>query len=68
VDEEGTTAAAATSVGITTTAMEVAPKTFVVDHPFVLALREERTGSLLFIGAIRHLPTAKPQASGGVTP
>lgn len=68
VDEEGTTAAAATAVGITTTAVELAPKTFVVDHPFVLALREEQTGALLFIGAIRHIPAVKPQASGGATP
>lgn len=56
VDEEGTTAAAATSVGITTTAIEVPPKTFVVDHPFLLALRDEHTGTLLFIGAIRRIP------------
>ncbi|HLI94949.1 MAG TPA: serpin family protein [Candidatus Baltobacteraceae bacterium] len=55
VDEEGTTAAAATSVGITMTAIRIPQKTFVVDHPFVLALRDERTGSLLFIGAIRTL-------------
>lgn len=55
VDEEGTTAAAATSVGMTTLAIAVPQKTFVVDHPFVLALRDERTGSLLFVGAIRTL-------------
>lgn len=56
VDEEGTTAAAATSAGITTTAIELPPKTFVVDHPFLLALRDEHTGALLFIGAIRRIP------------
>lgn len=60
VDEEGTTAAAATSVGITTTAIEATPKTFVVDHPFVLALRDEHTGTLLFIGAIRRIPAVPP--------
>ena len=63
VDEEGTTAAAATSVGITTTAIELPPKTFVVDHPFVLALRDERTASLLFIGAIRRIPALPPSPS-----
>lgn len=69
VDEEGTTAAAATSAGISTTAVEVPPKTFVVDHPFVLALREERTGALLFIGVIRKLPpSSKEQNPGGATP
>jgi serpin B len=63
VDEEGTTAAAATSIGITTTAIEVPPKTFVVDHPFVLALRDERTGTLLFIGVIRRIPAVAASAS-----
>ena len=28
------------------------PKQFIVDHPFLLALRDERTGTLLFIGVI----------------
>lgn len=55
VDEQGTTAAAATSVGIGLLAIRRAQKHFVVDHPFVLALRDERTGALLFIGAIRNL-------------
>ncbi len=55
VDEQGTTAAAATSVGIGLLAIRVPDKTFVVDRPFVLALRDERTGSLLFIGEIRTL-------------
>lgn len=55
VDEEGTTAAAATSVGIGLLAIRRPDKTFVVDRPFVLALRDERTGSLLFIGEIRTL-------------
>jgi serpin B len=55
VDEKGTTAAAATSVGISITAIRVPQQTFVVDHPFVLALRDEHTGALLFIGAVRTL-------------
>jgi serpin B len=67
VDEEGTTAAAATSAGITTTAVEVPPKTFVVDHPFIFALRDEHTGALLFIGAIRRIP-ALPSASPAPSP
>ncbi len=53
VDEQGTTAAAATSVQMRMTAIEMAPAhTFIVDRPFVLALRAERTGALLFIGVI----------------
>lgn len=55
VDEQGTTAAAATSVGIGLMAIRPAGKQFIVDHPFVLALRDEHTGTLLFIGAIRTL-------------
>ena len=57
VDEDGTTAAAATSVGMSMTAMRVEqrPRPIVVDHPFVFALRDEHTGTLLFIGAIRKL-------------
>lgn len=55
VDEQGTTAAAATSVGVGLLAIRAPQKTFVVDHPFVFALRDERTGSLLFIGAVRTL-------------
>ncbi|HEX5275530.1 MAG TPA: serpin family protein [Candidatus Rubrimentiphilum sp.] len=55
VDEKGTTAAAATSVTIGITAIEEPPKQFVVDRPFVFALRDEQTGSLLFIGVINSI-------------
>jgi serpin B len=55
VDEEGTVAAAATSVGMRLQSMQVAPKQFVVNRPFVLALRDERTGALLFLGVIKHI-------------
>jgi serpin B len=57
VDEQVTTAAAATSVGISMLAIRQPQRTFVVDRPFVLALRDERTGALLFIGVIRTLST-----------
>ncbi len=55
VDEKGTTAAAATSITITTTAIQEPPKQFIVDRPFVFALRNERTGTLLFIGVINNV-------------
>jgi serpin B len=55
VDEKGTTAAAATAVTIVTTAMQEPPKQFIVNRPFVFALRDEQTGSLLFIGVINSL-------------
>jgi serpin B len=59
VDEEGTEAAAATSVGIRATAMRVTEPPFhmVVDHPFFVAIRDERNGQLLFTGVISE-PTS----------
>ncbi len=58
VDEAGTTAAAATAVGMQITAVRPGPRVppFIVDHPFVLAIRDEGTGALLFIGAINSIP------------
>ena len=54
IDEEGTEAAAATSVGIRALAMRVEPPPFhmVVDHPFFVAIRDERNGQILFTGVI----------------
>jgi serpin B len=52
VNEEGTEAAAVTSVGVSLTAMPVLP-TFVFDHPFLVAIRERFSGTILFLGAVR---------------
>ncbi len=53
VNEEGTVAAAATGVIVGVTAMPVdKPFTMTVDHPFVLILRDTKTGVILFIGSI----------------
>jgi len=49
VNEEGTEAAAATSVGVRVTS--VAPEVR-VDRPFVFAIRERFSGTILFIGKI----------------
>ena len=54
VDEEGTEASAATSVGIEITS---APPSFVVDRPFVVAIRENHSGTILFLGTVMD-PTA----------
>lgn len=57
VDEEGTTAAAATAVIMTeeATAMPVRqpPIEMRVDHPFFCAIRDNTTGAILFEGVVR---------------
>lgn len=50
VDEEGTEAAAATGVAIGVTAAPADPFEFVADRPFLFAIRDRPTGSLLFLG------------------
>ena len=52
VNEEGTTAAAATSVGIGVTS---APLTIQFDRPFLFAIRERLSGTILFIGQVVKL-------------
>jgi serpin B len=51
VNEEGTKAAAATAVIMKKVAISI-PLTFRADHPFVFLIRENRTGSILFVGRI----------------
>ena len=51
VDEEGTTAAAVTSVGVGVTS--VGPSDyFKFDHPFVYVIAEKQTGTILFTGIL----------------
>lgn len=54
VNEEGTEAAAATSVEMSVTSAMQPRKTFrmIVDRPFFCAIRDNRTGTMLFIGSI----------------
>jgi serine protease inhibitor len=58
VNEEGTEAAAVTSVEMRTTSLGPPPRTFRmdVDHPFFFAIRDNQTGAVLFMGSI-----AEPQ-------
>ncbi len=49
VNEQGTEAAAATSVGIGLTSV---PPSFVVNRPFFFEIRDDRSGSILFMGKI----------------
>ena len=54
VDEEGSEAAAVTTTGIRATAVARPEQPFrmIVDHPFLCAIQDQRSGALLFIGAI----------------
>ncbi|MEA5515062.1 serpin family protein [Nodularia sp. UHCC 0506] len=56
VNEEGTEAAAATSVGIVATSLREKPKPFrmIIDRPFFSAIRDNQTGSILFMGSITN--------------
>jgi serpin B len=51
VNEEGTEAAAATSVETGVTSV---PPTITIDRPFLFALRERLSGTILFMGAVRR--------------
>ncbi len=52
VDEEGTEAAAVTTIGIKLTSMPSQPDQFIIDKSFVFAIRERTTKTLLFIGQV----------------
>lgn len=54
VNEEGTEAAAVTSVGMMTTSMPVV-KEFIVNKPFLYLIREKSTGVILFIGKMGNV-------------
>jgi serine protease inhibitor len=52
VNEEGTEAAAVTGIEVRTTSVAPEPVSFVVDRPFLMAIRDDQTGALLFIGQV----------------
>jgi serpin B len=56
VNEEGTEAAAATGVvvGVTSAAPPPTPKYFKADHPFLFLIRDQKTGSVLFMGRLEN--------------
>ncbi len=55
VDEEGTEAAAATSTMVAPASIpSIRPFYMVVDHPFFMAIRDDRNGQLLFMGLINE--------------
>ncbi|HKY63368.1 MAG TPA: serpin family protein [bacterium] len=55
LNEEGTEAAAVTSIGMRATGMPPPPKPpfeMVVDRPFFIAIEDQQTGLILFMGAV----------------
>jgi serpin B len=52
VDEEGTEAAAATAIIIGATSLGEEPIEVRFDHPFIFLIRDQDTGSILFIGRL----------------
>ncbi len=51
VDEEGTEAGAATAIGATIESYQP-PFQFIADRPFLWAIVDDETGSILFLGAV----------------
>ncbi len=56
VNEEGTEAAAVTSVGVALTSAQMPEEPFqmVVNRPFFCAIRDNQTGTVLFMGSLRE--------------
>jgi len=52
VNEEGTEAAAATGLVMRATAMLAQPPVFNADHPFMFLIRENQSGTILFMGRV----------------
>lgn len=55
VNEEGSEAAAVTSVAVMRTSLAPEPLEFRVDRPFVFLIRELTSGTVLFMGLVRNL-------------
>ena len=59
VNEEGTEAAAATAVIMTrSVAFDIGPTIFKADHPFIFLIRDNHSGSVLFLGRVIDPSTA----------
>jgi len=54
VNEEGTEAAAVTSVGVGVTSVPANPLEFLVNRPFLYLITEEDTGAILFMGRVEN--------------
>jgi serpin B len=58
VNEVGTEAAAATGVIMKATSVGQPPPVFKADHPFIFLIRDNQTGSILFLGRVAN-PASK---------
>ena len=58
VDDKGTTASAATSIGIGVTSISE-PEVVNIDSPFLYFIRDRYSGAILFIGHVAY-PTITP--------
>jgi len=58
INEKGTEAAAVTVVEIELTSMPPQPVSFMVNKPYIFALRETTTGAILFLGLVQN-PTVE---------
>ncbi len=54
VNEEGTEAAAATGVQMALTSVAPPPPVFRADHPFIFLIRDNKSGSILFLGRLEN--------------
>ena len=54
VNEEGTEAAAATGVTMKLTSIPTPSPVFRADHPFIFLIRDNQTGSILFLGRVAN--------------
>jgi serpin B len=54
VNEEGTEAAAATGIVVGITAVPPPPPVFRADHPFLFLIRDNNSGSILFLGRVTN--------------
>jgi serpin B len=54
VDEQGTEAAAATALFSISVGISRPPPIFRADHPFIYMIRENKTGSILFLGRMEN--------------
>jgi len=64
VDEKGTEAAAATAIAMRAGAAprQAEPAVFRADHPFLFLIRDDATGSILFLGRLANPPAQSPAA------